>query len=262
MTTQITLARPPEAPEDFVFPDPPEDPEDKMTTFDHLTRTGAAHYLAEHLGKPETTLVAGDRYMSPIIASDMTGLRYPDMIVAFDVDPEAYEERNAYVVSEQGKPPEFVLEIASKSTGNVDVEEKPADYARLGIGEYWRFDKTGEHHGTALAGDILVDGRYVPIPITELDDGSLQGYSPALDVYIRWEHHQLVFYDPATDAPIASLATERARADDERRARIEAQAQANAERIRADAERQARLAEREHAQERIRELEEQLRNRD
>ena len=48
----------------FVFPDPPKHPEDKMTSFDQLTITGNAHYLAIHLGKPETTLVAGDRYLA------------------------------------------------------------------------------------------------------------------------------------------------------------------------------------------------------
>ena len=247
MITQITLQKTSDVPDDFVFPDPPENPDDKMTTFDHLTITGAAHFLAVHLGKPETTLVAGDRYMSPIVSGDMTGLRYPDMIVAFDVDPEAYRHQNAYVVSEQGKPPDFVLEIASKSTGRVDIEDKPADYAALGIGEYWRFDETGEHHGKALGGDLLVDGVYVPIQIEELDDGSLQGYSPVLDLYIRWEHHQLKFYDLATNEPIASLDTERARANAERRARLEAEARVEAAEVRAEI-----------AEARIRELEERI----
>ncbi len=244
MTTQFTLPRPPQVPDDFVFPDPPEDREDKMTLFDHLTITGAAHYLAEHLGNHDTTLVAGERYMSPIVTGSMSGLRFPDMIVAFDVDPEAYRERNAYVVSEQGKPPDFVLEVASRSTGRIDVRDKPADYARLGIKEYWRFDETGEYHGSPLGGDRLVDGVYVPIEIAELDDGSLQGYSPVLNVYLRWEHHKLVFYDPATNRPIASLRTERERADREHvRAEI-AEARADREHSRAEGERDGRLAER------------------
>ena len=44
-----------------------------------------------------------------------------------------------------------------------DVRDKPADYAALGIPEYWRFDETGESHGTRLAGDRLVGDRYEPI---------------------------------------------------------------------------------------------------
>ncbi len=251
MTTQITLPRPPEVPEYFVFPDPPEDPEDKMTTFKHLARTGAAYLLAEHLGDEDTTLVAGERYMSPIVTGDMTGLRYPDMIVAFDVDPEAYDDRNAYVVSEQGKPPDFVLEVASKSTGHIDVRDKPGDYASIGVKEYWRFDETGEYHRSPLGGDRLVAGSYVPIEIEELDNGSLQGYSPVLGVYLRWEDYRLVFYDPATGSPIASLATERearlaaeAEVVEERFARLAEQSRADAERSRAEvAEARAEAAE-------------------
>ena len=46
----------------FVLPDLAEgDPED-MTSFDHLTLSGSAPHLAHHLGEPETTIVAGERY--------------------------------------------------------------------------------------------------------------------------------------------------------------------------------------------------------
>ena len=241
MTTPDTFARTPQIRETFVFPDPPEDPEDKMTSFDHLTITGSAHYLAMHLGNRETTLVAGDRYLSPIVTGDMTGIRYPDLLVAFGVDAEAYRRRNAYVVSEQGKAPDFVLEVASRSTGRVDVTEKRVDYARLGIGEYWRFDETGEHHGARLAGDRLVESRYEPIPIETIADGVLQGYSPVLNLRLRWEGGTLAFYDPATGRPIASL-------EDERQARTAAEAHAEAQQARAES-----------AEARVRELEERLR---
>ena len=241
MTTPNTFARIPQVPEPFVFPDPPEDPEDKMTSFDRLTINGNAHYLAQHLGNPDTTLVAGDRYLALAPTRDLAGVRYPDLLVAFNVDPAAYKASNAYVISEQGKPPDFVLEIASRSTGRIDATDKRGDYAALGIGEYWRFDETGRYHGTRLAGDRLADGEYVPLPIEELPDGGLQGYSAALDLNIRWEHGELVFHDPATGRPIATLAGERARA-----------AAAEAE---LGAEREARAA----AEARVRELEEQIR---
>ena len=38
MTTPNTFAKTPQARKPFVFPDPPEDPEDKMTSFDRLAR--------------------------------------------------------------------------------------------------------------------------------------------------------------------------------------------------------------------------------
>ena len=121
----------------------------------------------------------------------------------------------------RGKPPDFVLEVASESTAEIDVGAKRRDYAALGIPEYWRFDHTptGEHHGERLAGERLVNGEYVAIEIEQLAYGSLQGYSPALDLYLRWQDGELVFYDPATGRRIATLEDERAaRADAEARA--------------------------------------------
>ena len=234
MTTPDTSAKTPQPRTPFVFPDPPEDPEDKMTSFDHLTINGNAYHLIQHLGNPETTLVAGDRYLALAPTRSLAGVRYPDMLVAFGVDPAAYKASNAYVISEQGKPPDFVLEIASRSTGLIDVTDKRDDYAALGIGEYWRFDETGQYHGVRLAGDRLVEGEYAAIDIEELPDRSLQGYSTALDLNLRWVDGELVFYDPATGRRIATLA-------DEREARIAAE--------------EARAA----AEARVRELEEQLR---
>ena len=234
----------------FRLPDPPEDPEDKMTSFDHLAANGNAHYLAHHLGNPETTLVTGDRYLVVRPTRNLAGSRYPDLLVAFGVDPAAYKASNGYIVSEQGKPPDLVLEVASESTADVDVGEKREDYAALGIGEYWRFDETGRYHGTRLAGERLLEAEYVAIDIEELPDGGLQGYSAALDLHLRWEQGELVFYDPATGRPIATLADERARADT-------AETRADAAEAERNAEQEARTA----AEARVRELEELLRRR-
>ena len=139
------------------------------------------------------------------------------------MDPAAYRTSNGYVISEQGKPPDFALEIASRSTGYVDTGQKRTDYAELGILEYWRFDETGEHHGAKLAGEQLVDGAYVAVPIEELPDGNLQGYSTVLDLYLRWEQGELVFYNPDTGQRIATLEDERTRADREHEARLTAE---------------------------------------
>ena len=82
--------------------------------------------------------------------------------MTFGVDPKAIVARNGYVISEVGKPPDFVLEVASRSTGRRDYTVKRDGYAGYGVREYWRFDHTGgRFHDAALAGDVLVDGRYV-----------------------------------------------------------------------------------------------------
>ena len=86
-------------------------------------------------------------------------MRYPGLLVAFGVDPEAYDASNGYIVSEQGKPPDYVLEVASESTGSADVGEKREYYAGLGIEEYWRFDHTLSANGTGTAGRRTVGGR-------------------------------------------------------------------------------------------------------
>ena len=201
----------------FRLPDPPEREPDDMTSFDILTITGNVYLLKEHLGNPRTTLVAGEHYICLAhvaeLLGDMSGLRYPDLLVAFGVNPEAYRLSNAYVISEQGKPPDFVMEIASPSTGRIDVTEKRDDYEELGIGEYWRFDETGESHGARLAGDRLVGGGYVAIEIEDIADGVLQGYSAALGLYLRWERGELRFLDPETGRSLATLADERERAE-------------------------------------------------
>ena len=228
----------------FRLPDIPEREPDEVTQFDQLFKTGLSHALAVHLGNPETTLVEADRWIIAEPGTFRDLARYPDLMVSFDANPAIYKANNGYIVSEQGKPPDFVLEVASASTADTDTGAKRDDYARLGIREYWRFDETGQHHGTRLAGDRLESGVYVPMPIEELSDDVLQGYSPALNLHLRWEGGDLGWYDPATGRHIATFDMERARAD-------------NAE-ARADNEREARLRERRQADARIRELEAQI----
>ena len=242
MSTPDTFAKTFQAQGRFRLPDPPRREPDEMTQYDHLFKTGNSYHLALHLGHPESTLVEADRWMVPDQSFNKSRARRPDLFVAFGVDPQAYAASNGYVISEQGKPPDFVLEVASESTAEIDVVDKRRDYAELGIPEYWRFDHTptGEHHGERLSGERLLDGEYVTMDIAELPGGSLQGYSPALDLYLRWENGELAFYDPATGRPILTYEDQQVRADT-----------AEAER---NAEREARIA----AEARVRELEEGL----
>ena len=230
----MTTAKTPKPQGRFRLPDPPEREPDEVTSYDHLHEKGNAHHLAMHFGAPDTTLVSADRWITADPSSFRTLARYPDLFIAFGVDPVAYKNSNGYIISEQGKPPDFVLEIASPSTAAVDVGGKREDYAALGIPEYWRFDETGELHGARLAGDRLVDGVYVPIDLEELPDGSLQGYSAVLNLNLRWENGQLGWYDPTTGRHISTFENERDRADREqsRADTAEAALRAAEERIR------------------------------
>ena len=133
----------------FVLPDPPEREPDDMTSFKHLGENGNVHHLIQHLGNRETTIFGSELFIAPSPGAPANMRRVPDLLIAFDADPELYRENNGYIVSEQVKPPDFVLEIASPSTGREDTTNKRDYYASLGIPEYWRFDETGQSHGTS-----------------------------------------------------------------------------------------------------------------
>ena len=201
----------------FVLPDPPEGNPDNMTSFDQLTLSGSVHHLVQHLDNPETTIVAGERYLTRASGSPAGDRMAPDLLIAMGADPETYRENNEYIISEQGNPPDFALEIASRSTGRQDVVEKRMAYADLGIPEYWQFDETGEFHGTRLAGDHLVEGQYEPVPIETVEEGVLQGYSNVLNLLLRW-------HGPETGNHIVRYEDLEARADNEREARMAAEA--------------------------------------
>ena len=205
------------------LPDPPRRELDEVTAFDYLHKPGTTHHLVQHFGNPESTLVETDRWVVATAGDNKARGRVPDLLVAFGVDPEMYRNSNGYIVSEQGKPPDFVLEVASESTAATDTGAKRRDYEALGITEYWRFDHTGESHGTRLAGDRLVNGRYEPVFIETVGEGAMQGFSNALNLYLRWEDGELVFIDPATNSPILTYEDQKARADNEAALRQQAE---------------------------------------
>ena len=129
----------------------------------------------------------------------------PDVYLAFGVDAQAIRQRKLYLPWEVGKPPDWVLEIGSSSTGPEDVGRKRAIYARIGVPEYWRFDpQDGEYHGVKLAGDRLVAGRYEPIALTTAPDGILKGYSAVLGLSLCWDDNWPRLYDPATGTYLES----------------------------------------------------------
>ncbi len=193
------------------FPEFP--PRYDMQNIDILHEIGYVATLKRHFGRRDTTLVYGELPVGTALSIRL-GLRIPDLIIAFDCDPARAIERQGYDITEQGKPPDFVMEIASKTTGRVDYTEKRVDYERYGIPEYWRFDATGgDYHDAALAGDMLVDGRYEPILIERMDDGGRRGYSETLGLYVCWDAGKLRWYDPRTDSYLLTSDEEADRAD-------------------------------------------------
>ena len=246
----MTTTRPADPPvavapaEPFYLPDIPQKHPDDMTSVKYLHEPGQTHHLSQYLGRSDTTLVTGERYVVPGPAFVANESRYPDLLIAFDVNPAAYEARNGYVVSEQGKPPDFILEVASRHTASDDLAGKKDYYERLGVGEYWLFDSRGEFYGFTLRGYRLVGDRYQPIEVREISPGVFQGYSAALNVILRAEDGNLRWHDPATGEHIPTYHSQTARAE-------------TAE-ARLEAERAARIAERVRDEARIQELEAEI----
>ena len=230
-----------DAPGFIRFPDPPPE---EMTAFYQVNFPGYPVSLYEHYGDRATTIITSEVAAALIPSEDYEGVRYPDLLVAFGVDPAAHRARNGYLIPEQGKPPDFVLEVASGSTARRDETVKRDNYAEMGVPEYWRFDDTGgDLYQTALAGDRLVDGEYRPIPIYRTADGGYWGRSEVLGLDLCWEDGALRFWDPAGQrylvtheelhainrAAVAARRSSEAERNSERAARAEAEARADLE---------------------------------
>ena len=102
----------------------------------------------------------------------------PDLYVSFDVDVRGTidDYMPNYLIWRHGKPPDFVMEVASPSTADNDLGHKRLLYARLGVQEYWRLDPTGgELYDQPLVGERLVDGEYRPFELHTAEDGTLPG---------------------------------------------------------------------------------------
>ena len=143
----------------------------------------------------------------------------PDVFVVFGVEDHA---RMHYKVWEEGKGPDFVLEVASPNTWQEDVERKPGIYAGLGVSEYFLFDPTEEHLSPRLQGYRLVGGGYEPLMAVESIDRTLTLTSEVLGLELRAKGEEMRFHDPATDEDLLSH-------DEEHTARRAAEARAEAE---------------------------------
>ena len=234
----------------YDFPDAP--PKEDVNDYLFLSVPGYPPALIRHLGRLETTAVMAGIYISQELPTTQRGLFYPDLVIAFDIDMEAIIARKGFVINEQGKAPDFVLEVGSETTGRRDVGAKREGYAALGIQEYWRFDPSGGlYHrgpsmpGAALAGDRLVNGRYEPFSIHRTDEGDYRGYSPVLNLELRWESGRLLWYAPVEQRYLPNY--------------DEAIDVAEGRRIAAEEQRDAAMEQRDAAEARIRQLEEQLR---
>ena len=121
----------------------------------------------------------------------------PDVLVAFGIGTRS---RSTYLTWLEGKPPDWVLEVASPSSARNDLREKRRAYAAMGVPEYWLFDPTGDLYPRGqprLQGLALADGKYEPLE--ERVEGGLRLIrSPVLGLDLRAQGEFIRFRDPAT----------------------------------------------------------------
>ena len=215
-------------PDNWALPDPPR--EHDMEQWQSATSFDAM--LEAHFARRNDVLISGAGYLRRDPRNE--GEQFaPDCVVAFGVDPKAIVSRNGYVISHAGKPPDLVLEVASRSTGRRDYTVKRVGYAGYGVREYWRFDHTGgQFHDAPLAGDVLTGEEYTPVLIHRDPDGLLWGHSEVLGLDLCWEEGTLRLRDPVssnflpTPAELRSeldTAHERAEAAEARATELEAE---------------------------------------
>ena len=214
-------------PDDWMLPDPPREPD--MLQYRSVSNFDAT--LMAHFAHRNDVLIAGGGYLrhDPRNESEQFA---PDCVVAFGVDAQSIVNRNGYVVEHAGKPPDFVLEVASRRTGWRDYTVKREGYAGYQVREYWRFDQSGgRFHDAPLAGDVLTNGEYTPLPINYEPDGLIWGHSEVLGLDLCWDKGDLRLRNPETGRYLPTPGELSAERD-------AAQARAEAERERAEAERE------------------------
>ncbi len=112
----------------------------------HFKTIGRTVYLAEELA----VLYPGEKPFSP------------DVLAVLDVEQPEDDERMAWVVADEGKGPDLVLEVLHHGDRDKDLVENVARYAHLGISEYFVYDRLRQQiHGYRLTGPDA--SRYQPI---------------------------------------------------------------------------------------------------
>ncbi len=98
-------------------------PRDDMQNPIHLHDPGHQAVLRRHFGNPGTTIVLGE---VPVgwNPRQRRGVRIPDLLISFNIDRPQIIEQQGFSIEEFGKPPDFVLELASPTTGRDDYTVK------------------------------------------------------------------------------------------------------------------------------------------
>jgi len=117
----------------------------------------------------------------------------PDVFVVFGV---SNRQRRIYKLWKEGKAPDVVFELTSKSTRSTDLRDKRWLYEELGVREYFLFDPLREYLRPPLQGFYLMGGYYAHVAPDPWAEGEWQMESQVLELTLRTEGQTLRLYDP------------------------------------------------------------------
>ncbi len=138
-----------------------------------------------------TVYVAGNMFLY-YVEGDRNRHVSPDIFVVRGIVPKSDRERRKYLLWEEAKAPDLVIEMTSESTEEEDRETKMAIYRDiLRVSEYFLFDPFAEWLEPRLQGYRLRGRRYGAIRPVE---GRLP--SKVLGLHLEAVEEMLRFYDP------------------------------------------------------------------
>jgi Uma2 family endonuclease len=180
----------------------------------------------------------------------------PDAMVVKDCQPG---RRRIFKIWEEGRTPNAVFEITSRSTKSEDLNFKPRIYEQIGVVEHFLYDPTAEYLRPPLQGRRLTKAGLEPI----LPDAAGRLLSSELGLWVHLEDGDLILTDADTGARLLTEAEAHWAEAEAQRAEAKAlRAEAKARRAEAEAQRAAAEAERaarEAAEAEIHALREKLR---
>ena len=190
------------------YPELPREPKDML-------QTPASNYLREtlqtilapglHYPYHPTVLVGSEIPIYHNLTPPRPGMApphvIPDCLIAFDVDTDAIWRRVGYDPVQNDKPPDLVMEVASRRTHRNDTIRKREIYQSIGVPEYWRFDaEDGRYFGQPIIGEQLVNGQYEQFPLVRYDNGAEGSTSAILNLNFRCLDRRFSVHDPTTGA--------------------------------------------------------------
>jgi Uma2 family endonuclease len=162
----------------------------------------------EHFFRAEPDVYVSGNLLIYYVEGDPRKRVAPDVFVVRGVGKH---DRRVYKLWEEGRAPDFVIELSSRQTWGEDLQKKWRLYEQLGVKEYYIFDPEYDYLPSPLLAYKLKDGQYEQI---EVENNRVTSEELGLDLVDTGETLRL--RDPRSGAFLPT-------ADEETEARVKAE---------------------------------------